>query len=522
MAALRKLGRYELVRTLGKGAMGVVYEGLDPALGRRVAIKTILKSAGLDADTERAYAQRFTQEAGAVARLNHPHIVQVYDFGVEGDVAYLVMEFIEGRELRSLFEAGEKIDTGEAVRIMCELLEALEFAHQAGVIHRDVKPANVMLDTQRRAKLADFGVARIQEGERTQADTMVGSPAYMSPEQISGVKIDHRTDIFAAGIILYQFLTGAKPFRGEGSWAVLAAIAQEEPAAPSEVTGGIPQAFDEVVARALAKKPAERFATAREFAAALRDALGQPIRPSAPRKPARPTSEAELEFWRSIQNTGDPAELETYIAQFPDGTYTALARVKLVRLRETGTQPPAGLAALPAADAIEATAVPAAGRRRRASAVAALAAGTALAAAGAAYLWAAGRRPRLRPLLCRCRLRRWRRSPSHRRHRWPMKRRPGQPPSAWKKPGWTRSRPCRRRPPPAEPSPSGWRPRRRWAGWCRRSWRPKRQRHGRPRTSWPPSRRLRPPLPSGPPPRKRRPISPRPGRRRKERLRTRL
>lgn len=356
MEVLRKLGRYDLVRVLGKGAMGVVYEGQDPSLGRRVAVKTILRNAAVDPETERTYAQRFAQEARAVARLNHPNIVQVYDYGVEDDVAYLVMEFIDGRELRSLFESGERLPLAEVVRLMGELLDALDFAHEAGVIHRDVKPANVLLDAQRRLKLADFGVARVQDGtQRTQADTMVGSPAYMSPEQISGARIDRRTDIFAAGVVLYQFLTGDKPFKGDTPWAVLAAIAQAHPPAPSTLVPGLPPAFDAVVDAALVKDPAARYPTARAFATALKAALagtatelptvfpGAALPPRPEPAPAAPaasvtqtpsaTSDAELEFWRSVQNTADPAELETYIAQFPQGTYSALARVKLSRMR---------------------------------------------------------------------------------------------------------------------------------------------------------------------------------------------
>src|SRR5690349_6375040 len=169
MGDLSKLGRYELRRVLGKGAMGVVYEGFDPTLSRRVAVKTILKSIALDEGTQRSYSARFIEEAQAVARLNHPHIVQVHDFGEENELAYLVMEFIEGRELRAFFDAREKFGPAEAVRIMGELLDALDFAHERGVIHRDVKPANVMLDSQRRVKLADFGVARVQDSDRSAA-----------------------------------------------------------------------------------------------------------------------------------------------------------------------------------------------------------------------------------------------------------------------------------------------------------------------------------------------------------------
>src|SRR5260221_10056898 len=198
---LKTLGRYNTERTLGKGAMGVVYEGIDLRLGRRVAINTIMKSH-LDEDTAKDYSMRFVREAQAVARLNHPNIVQVYDFGEEGDIAYLVMEFLKGKELKAFFDASERFALKEAVRIMAELCDALDFAHNAGIIHRDIKPANVMLDAQARTKLTDFGVARVQDSnqtsvERTQAGTMVGTPAYISPEHITGSNIDKRSDVFA-------------------------------------------------------------------------------------------------------------------------------------------------------------------------------------------------------------------------------------------------------------------------------------------------------------------------------------
>src|SRR5436190_17878835 len=274
---LKTLGRYNIERTLGKGAMGVVYEGIDPRLGRRVAIKTILKSH-LDADTAKEYSMRFVREAQAVARLNHPNIVQVYDFGEEGDIAYLVMEFIKGKELKAFFDANERFDLKEAVRIMAELCDALDFAHNAGIIHRDIKPANVMLDAQARTKLTDFGVARVQDSdktsvERTQAGTMVGTPAYMSPEQITGGNIDKRTDVFSAGIILYQFLTGEKPFTGSGAWTIAKKIIQEEPPLPSSLNNAITPLFDAVVNKALAKNPDQRFQSARDLAVALKRAL---------------------------------------------------------------------------------------------------------------------------------------------------------------------------------------------------------------------------------------------------------
>ena len=351
-SAPQTLGRYQLERVLGKGAMGIVYEALDPKLHRKVAIKTI-RISQLDEETAKDFSARFVREAHAVARLNHPNIVQVYDFGEEGDTAYLVMEFIRGKELKTELAANPAFDRKECVRIMCELLDALDFAHEAGVIHRDIKPANVMLDGQRRTKLTDFGVARVTDADRTSADrtqagAVVGTPSYMSPEQVQGQRVDRRTDIFSAGIILYQFLTGQKPFSGEGAWTIARKIIQDDPPVPSSLNAALPPEFDRVVARALAKSPEQRFATARQFSEALRRAVeGLPpadieptlvvVRDTAPAQAARPealpTGEMELEFWRSIKDSDDANDFELYIRQFPHGVYASLAGRKIARLR---------------------------------------------------------------------------------------------------------------------------------------------------------------------------------------------
>src|SRR5258706_12313877 len=199
---LKKIGRYEIERILGEGAMGVVYEGKDTRLHRKVAIKTILKSA-LDSESAKEYSTRFAREAQAVARLNHANIVQVFDFAEEGDVAYIVMEFVRGKELKNFFDAKERFALKEVVHIMGELCEALHFAHEAGIVHRDIKHANVMIDSQGRVKLTDFGVARIADPDRTvsdktQAGTVVGTPAYKSPEQVNGGAVRPRSGIFSA------------------------------------------------------------------------------------------------------------------------------------------------------------------------------------------------------------------------------------------------------------------------------------------------------------------------------------
>jgi serine/threonine-protein kinase len=369
MAAEPKtLGRYQLGRVLGKGAMGSVCEALDPKLHRKVAIKTILMGQ-LDEETAKDFSVRFEREARAVARLNHPNIVQVYDFGEEGDTAYLVMELIDGKELKSALTTGRPFDRRECVRIMCELLDALDFAHEAKVIHRDIKPANVMFDSQGRTKLTDFGVARVTDAdrtsaERTQAGTVVGTPAYMSPEQLQGLPIDRRTDVFSAGVILYQFLTGQKPFTGEGAWTVQKKIVQDEPPAPSSINVALSPEFDRVVAKALAKDPNQRFATARQFAEALRRAAeGKPAVaeaeptlvvprdtpvPQATQPEALRSGEMELEFWRSIKDSDDANDFELYVRQFPQGVYASLAARKAAKLRsgspadDSGTRTMAG------------------------------------------------------------------------------------------------------------------------------------------------------------------------------------
>jgi serine/threonine-protein kinase len=326
VSKLKSLGRYQIRGVLGKGAMGLVYEGHDATLNRRVAIKTI-QTSDLDEATAKHYEKRFQREVRAVARLNHPHIVQVYDFGTEGDLAYIVMEYIDGKELKDYLDAKESFDLPTIFRLMGELLEALEVAHQAGVIHRDVKPANVMLDAKRRAKLTDFGVARITEGDAASADMtragqMIGTPSYMSPEQIQGQAIDRRTDIFSAGVLFYQLLTGRKPFEGAG-FPLAKKIVQDDPTLPSTVAP-LPPAIDRVVAKALAKSPAKRFQSAREFAEALalvRDGKAMPE-----------VNEAEQEFWNEVKDSDDPADVELYIEQFPQGAYVELARKKMAAL----------------------------------------------------------------------------------------------------------------------------------------------------------------------------------------------
>jgi len=342
---ITQLGRYKINGVLGQGAMGLVYDGLDPGLNRRVAIKTILTKK-LDPEAARMVAVRFEREVRAVARLNHPNIIQVYDFGTEGDLAYIVMEFVQGKELKSVFDAGERYDLKSTFRIMMELLDALHLAHEEGIVHRDIKPANVMIDAGNRAKLADFGVARVNEPEGNQAEatrvgTMVGTPAYMSPEQTQGQKVDRRSDIFSAGILFYEMLTGKKPFEGT-QWGLAKKIIEDDPAWPSTVVQ-IPPAIDRIVARALAKEPEVRYQTAKRFSEAMQrvlegkepEAEGESMPPpfNAPPPASAPASEAETEFWNEVRESSDPDDFDLYLEQFPGGAYAAEAKKRKAELK---------------------------------------------------------------------------------------------------------------------------------------------------------------------------------------------
>ena len=276
MATVDKLGKYEIKRQLGKGAMGTVYEGWDPIIERQVAIKTVNLPDATDPETEEALA-RFRREAQAAGRLTHPNIVGVFDYGETGDVAYIVMEYIDGPPLKNLLDKQERFTIPNTVRIMDDLLAGLQFSHERGVVHRDIKPANLMLTSSGQAKIADFGIARIESSSMTQAGTVLGTPAYMSPEQIMGLVVDSRSDIYSSGVLLYQLLTGERPFEG-GMSAIMHKALNTEPPLPSQISVTAPAAFDAVVRKAMAKRPDDRFADAAAFAAAIRDAAeGRPL-----------------------------------------------------------------------------------------------------------------------------------------------------------------------------------------------------------------------------------------------------
>ena len=265
MSAPSKLGKYTIRRELGRGAMGVVYEGFDPFIERVVAIKTIKPEPSGQGDTADTLA-RFRREAQAAGRLSHPGIVAIHEYGEEDGVAFIAMEFVKGKELKDYFDSGRRFQAHDIARTMRQMLDALEHAHRHGVTHRDIKPANIILLEDGTVKVADFGIARIETSELTQAGTVLGTPSYMSPEQFLGVPVDGRSDIFSCGVILYQFLTGEKPFSGAAT-TIMHKVLKEEPMAPSALNATLPPAWDAVVKKAMAKSPDERYQSAAQFAA---------------------------------------------------------------------------------------------------------------------------------------------------------------------------------------------------------------------------------------------------------------
>jgi serine/threonine-protein kinase len=264
-----RIGKYTISEVLGRGSMGTVYKGFDPHIHRPVAIKTIHRELLGDSTATDSMAARFRNEAKAVGRIAHPGVVAIYDFGEDGDVTFIAMEFVDGRTLDDILGVPQMLSEANLLAIMDQLLEALSVAHAQGVWHRDIKPANLIVTKQGQVKLTDFGIARLEDANLTQVSSMIGTPAYMAPEQFTGTGIDHRADLFACGVLLYRMLTGRRAFTG-ATEQVMYKILNDEPPPPSVVTNGArPAAFDAIVARAMAKKPADRYPDALAMRAAL-------------------------------------------------------------------------------------------------------------------------------------------------------------------------------------------------------------------------------------------------------------
>ena len=266
-----RFARYEVERHLGRGGMGDVYLVRDTVINRKAALKTIRGDTGLDARQVIEMRQRFYREAQTAGKLAHPNIVTVFDVGEDLGMSYIVMEFVEGNTLTQLMKK-QRLTLPQIKHVILNAALGLDYAHQNGVFHRDVKPDNVMVSKTGVVKVMDFGIARVVESNLTKTGSVMGTPAYMSPEQVHGQKIDARSDIFSLGVILYELLTGKKPFTGETMSALMLAIMKGDPAQPSTIDAKINTVWDGILRKALAKTPEDRYATAREFAQAVRDA----------------------------------------------------------------------------------------------------------------------------------------------------------------------------------------------------------------------------------------------------------
>jgi len=276
MSDIKKLGKYEIQSILGQGAMGIVYKGFDPNIERTVAIKTIRKDA-ITAKEMAPLLARFKREAQAAGRLTHPGIVTVYEYGEEEDTAYIAMEFVCGRELKDFLDNNERFPLNTVFNIISQLLDALAYSHAQGVVHRDIKPGNILLLSTGQIKVTDFGIARIESSTLTQFGDVIGTPSYMSPEQFAGQQVDRRSDLFSTGVILYHLLTGEKPFPGNSMTTIMHRVINTDPPLVSDLNFQVPSFLDAVVLKALAKKPDQRYQSAEEFKAALGKASSDTI-----------------------------------------------------------------------------------------------------------------------------------------------------------------------------------------------------------------------------------------------------
>ena len=285
---LKQLGRYRLIAELGRGAMGVVYKAEDPLLNRTVAIKTIIL---MDDPAVRAeYEARFFQEAKAAGGLNHPNLITIHDVGREGNIAYMAMELLEGTELRELMTRG-RLPLPSALEVVAQVADGLAFAHEHGVVHRDIKPGNIMIVRDRIAKIMDFGIARVRASDiKTQTGAILGSPKYMSPEQVASQPADYRSDVFSLGVVLHELAAGEPPFAAPTVTQLMHQIATATPRPPSATNPAVPAMLDLIVAKTLEKQPGARYQSAAELARDLRGCLAD----LPGRKGARPAAEEAM------------------------------------------------------------------------------------------------------------------------------------------------------------------------------------------------------------------------------------
>ena len=351
----KTIGRYEVMGVLGKGAMGVVYKAVDPVIDRIVAIKTIRLS--LSEEELAFYEARFSQEIRNVGKLNHPNIVTIFDVGRTDDCAYMAMEFIDGPELKALMPPGKPLHVATSLDLVAQVADGLGLAHSRGIIHRDVKPSNVMIafdDERMVAKVADFGIARgATSAVKTMTGMILGSPRYMSPEHLTGKKLDARSDIFSLGVVLYEMLAGAAPFDGDSVSTIMYQTVHEPEPPLSRLNATIPATVERVVARAMAKSPDDRYASMKDFAREIRElllALPAPL-PRLEVAEAAPAPAAIV----SASGKALAAEFDSMAATMRLAQMTAapldVSRMTSVRAAQASIEEPPSFVAEPAAPA---------------------------------------------------------------------------------------------------------------------------------------------------------------------------
>jgi serine/threonine-protein kinase len=340
------LGRYLIADRIGEGAMGVVYRARDPVIDRVVALKTIAPQ--LSGDALREFNQRFFHEAKSAGRLNHPNIVTIHDAGEADGVAYIAMEHLEGPSLRQVLDDHPPLAVSRVLEIGAQVARGLAYAHEHGVVHSDIKPANVILVNGRRPKITDFGIARVAG---TAGGELAGSPKYMSPEQVRGEALDGRTDIYSLGTVLYELLTGKQPFTGEDVPAIVQSVMEHEPAPPSALNPRVPEALDKVIARMLAKRVEDRYTSARRVMrhlAALADVLGAEDRgrvtAEAPAPPARASREAGGEETTVVLGLADAARAPAPRRMYAAAGVAALVLAAVVMAVRRDDPPPVEVA----------------------------------------------------------------------------------------------------------------------------------------------------------------------------------
>jgi len=281
-----RYGRYEIIQELGKGGMGVVYQAHDPQIDRPVALKVLREDRVVSED----FVSRFFKEAKFIGRLSHPNIVTVYDVGRDHGTIYIAMEYLQGQPFNEVIRSG-RLSVEKIIDIALQVANALGYAHEKGIVHRDIKPSNIILTDEGNVKLTDFGIARAEDSnaaQQTQAGVILGTPFYMSPEQVMGKRVDGRSDLFSLGVILYELIVGRKPFEGDHFTAIFRAITDDIPVAPLKIDASIPQSLSDLIMKALSKNPNERFQTSKEMGDALKTCLQVKKSLLLPEKPISP------------------------------------------------------------------------------------------------------------------------------------------------------------------------------------------------------------------------------------------